>query len=119
MPQKQTERIWMRATDGEQGSEAGTRLELLPRPGEFSLQRLHGGIEHRTVELFLGGEVPVDDFLGDAGGRRYLLHAGRGKPFCRKRGRRALEDRRVALGTRQKLTVRARHTASCEGTLHL
>src|SRR5919108_4599378 len=117
--EEKTERIRMRATDSEQGSDAGTRLELLACPGECSLQGLHGGIEHRTVELLLRCEVPIDDFLADAGGRCHLLHPCTGKPFCRKSGRRALENRGLALGTRQKLTARARPTASGERTLHL
>src|SRR5262249_48102428 len=58
MHQEQTERLWLRATDGEQGVDAGTSLELLACPGEFSLQSLHGGIKHSAVELFLGCEVP-------------------------------------------------------------
>src|SRR5262249_44824765 len=112
-------RLWLRATDGEQGVDAGTSLELLACPGKFSLQSLHGGIKHSAVELFLGCEVPVDDFLGDARGHCHLFHPRTGKPLCRKSGRRALENRGLALLTRQQLTTRARHMASCERTLHV
>jgi hypothetical protein len=97
MHQEEAERIWVGATDGEQGSQAGTRLNLLTRPGEFSLQSLHGAIEHLTVQLLFGCEMPVDDFLRNARGRCYRLHASRGKPFCRKSGGRALENRGLAL----------------------
>ena len=112
--QEQTEGIRLRATDGEQRTDAGTGLELLPRPGEFSLQTLHGAIEHRAVELFLRGEVPVDDFLRDAGGRCHLLHRGAGKPFRRKSGRRALENRWPGAATATRAYgERASHSLLC------
>src|SRR5262249_6919906 len=110
--QQQTESVRLRPTNGEQRADAGTRLELLSRPGEFLPRALRGALEHGAVEFFLRGEVPIDNFLRDAGGHGHLLHRGAGKPFRRKGGGSTLENRCVALCTRQELTGSVSHTAS-------
>src|SRR5262249_42300963 len=117
--QQQTESVRLRPTDGEQRADAGTRLELLARPGKFLSRALRGALEDGAVELFLRGEVPIDNFLRDTGSRGHLLHRRAGKPFRRKGGRSTLENCCVALRPRQELTGSVSHTASCAWTLHL
>jgi hypothetical protein len=117
--QQQTERVRLRPTDSEQRTDAGPRLILVPRPGKFLPGTLRGAFEDGAVELFLRGKVPVDNLLRDAGGRGHFLHCGTGKPFRRKGSRSALENRCMALRTRQELTGSVSHTASCAWTLHL